>query len=100
MLLSREHVVGRDNWTWRDLMGHTSTAMTDDHTHTPADTKQKAVDTLVGLIEWNIVGISDAEQMRLRIVNVPIGYRLPGPKLSGLRDLNCGALGSNCDCSK
>jgi hypothetical protein len=27
-------------------MGHTSTAMSDDYTHTPADTKQKAVDTL------------------------------------------------------
>lgn len=60
---------GFDSATRRDLMGHTSTAMTDDYTHMPADTRQRAVDTLGQSSGWNKIGTSDAEQVRLRIVS-------------------------------
>jgi integrase len=61
--------VGFDSATRRDLMGHTSTAMTDDYTHTPAETRQRAVDTLADPSGWNKIGTSDAEQVRLRVVS-------------------------------
>lgn len=61
---------GYDSATRRDMMGHTSTAMTDDYTHTPEETRQRAVDELARRhAGWNKFGTTNPEQVRLRVVN-------------------------------
>jgi integrase len=64
---ARPKEAGFDSATRHDLMGHTNTPLTDDYTRKPADTRQRAVDTLSYSSARSKIGTSEAKQARLRI---------------------------------